>query len=101
MGYSVSALPCAACLQELSLDCSLWECCRRSKISKTFVVQNFLPLLSFNTKGAWWGSIVSIAVVTFIVVGAQINIFKGQLLYETLPFKIEQCDATAIANGIT
>ncbi|CRK91471.1 CLUMA_CG005138, isoform A [Clunio marinus] len=48
----------------------------------------------FNTKGALWGSIVSITIVTIITVGAQINIYSGNLRYETLPFNIEQCDAS-------
>jgi Na+/proline symporter len=47
----------------------------------------------FNTTGALYGSIVSIVVVGFIMIGAQINIFQGNLRYETLPFNIERCDA--------
>lgn len=45
----------------------------------------------FNTKGALWGSIISIVVVGFIMIGAQINIYKGNLRYETLPFNVKNC----------
>lgn len=55
----------------------------------------------FNTKGALWGSIVSIVVVSVIAIGAQINIYEGNLLYETLPFNIEQCDAIKADGGFT
>lgn len=46
----------------------------------------------FNTKGALYGSIVSISVVSVIAIGAQISIFNGDLKYETLPFNVEQCE---------
>lgn len=55
----------------------------------------------FNTKGALWGSIVSIVVVSVIAFGAQFHIFEGNLLYETLPFNIEQCDAKTFENITT
>lgn len=55
----------------------------------------------FNTKGALWGSIVSIVVVSLIAVGAQTYIFEGQLKYETLPFNIEQCDVNRTVEGFT
>jgi hypothetical protein len=55
----------------------------------------------FNTKGALCGSIVSIVVVSVIAFGAQIAIFEGNLLYETLPFNIEQCDAKTIDGVMT
>ena len=54
----------------------------------------------FNTKGALWGSFVSIVVVSVIAFGAQIHIFEKNLLYETLPFNIEQCDAKTIDGVI-
>lgn len=47
----------------------------------------------FNTTGALWGSIISIVVVGYIMIGAQINIYKGNLRYETLPLHVGQCDA--------
>lgn len=56
---------------------------------------------NFNTKGALWGSILSLFVVSFIAVGAQINIFEGNILYETLPFNIEQCDAFNVTHEFT
>lgn len=56
----------------------------------------------FNTKGALWGSITSIVVVSVIAIGAQINIYEGNLRYETLPFNIEQCHTTSmLIDGIT
>ena len=54
----------------------------------------------FNTKGALWGAFVSIVVVSVIAFGAQIYIFEGSLLYETLPFNIEQCDAKTL-DGVS
>ena len=47
----------------------------------------------FNAKGAIWGSIVSLSVVSFIALGAQVHIYDGSLRYPTLPFDIEECDA--------
>jgi solute carrier family 5 (sodium-coupled monocarboxylate transporter), member 8/12 len=55
----------------------------------------------FNTKGALWGSIVSMVVVSVIAIGAQINIYEGNLLYETLPFNIEECKALGNIGGTT
>lgn len=52
----------------------------------------------FNTKGALYGSIVSIFVVSVIAIGAQISIFNGDLKYETLPFNIEQCEVVKSDN---
>lgn len=67
------------------------------------LTRNIFPQISrkFNTKGALWGSIVSIVVVSFIAVGAQINIYKGNLLYETLPLSIESCDAPTRIDTMT
>lgn len=55
----------------------------------------------FNTKGALWGSITSIVVVSVMVIGAQINIFAGKLRYETLPMSIEQCNVDTVLDGFT
>lgn len=55
----------------------------------------------FNTKGALWGSIVSILVVSVIAIGAQIHIYEGNLRYETLPFNIEQCDSDSRLHDVT
>jgi sodium-coupled monocarboxylate transporter 8/12 len=46
---------------------------------------------NFNTTGALWGSIVSLVTVAIIVIGAQVNIFRGSLRYPTLPFNVESC----------
>jgi solute carrier family 5 (sodium-coupled monocarboxylate transporter), member 8/12 len=53
----------------------------------------------FNTTGAMWGSIISIAIVSFIMIGAQINIYRGNLRYETLPFNVGNCSAGMYGNG--
>ncbi|CAO1405272.1 unnamed protein product [Diamesa tonsa] len=57
----------------------------------------------FNSKGAIWGSIVSLSVVSFIVFGAQVNIYDGSLRYPSLPFNIEECGAVnrTLSDGIT
>ena len=57
----------------------------------------------FNSKGAIWGSIVSLSVVSFIVFGAQLHIYDGSLRYPSLPFNIEECDAfnSTLSDGIT
>jgi Na+/proline symporter len=55
----------------------------------------------FNTKGALSGAIVSTIVVSVIAIGAQINIFEGNLRYETLPMNIENCDASTRMVGMT
>lgn len=55
----------------------------------------------FNTKGAFWGSIVSTVVVSVIAIGAQIHIFEGNLRYETLPMNIERCDVNSVLDGFT
>jgi solute carrier family 5 (sodium-coupled monocarboxylate transporter), member 8/12 len=46
----------------------------------------------FNTTGALWGSIISFVVVSIMMIGAQINIYQGNLRYQTLPFNVGQCD---------
>jgi sodium-coupled monocarboxylate transporter 8/12 len=46
----------------------------------------------FNTAGALWGSLISTTVVGFIMIGAQINIYRGNLRYETMPFAVDGCD---------
>jgi hypothetical protein len=46
----------------------------------------------FNTMGALWGSLISTTVVGFIMIGAQINIYRGNLRYETMPFTVDGCD---------
>lgn len=76
---------------------------RRPYFHRTNVTRTVFPQISqkFNTKGALWGSIVSIVVVSFIAVGAQINIYKGNLLYETLPLSIESCDAPTRIDAMT
>lgn len=92
-------------LQDLYLACSRWEWSPTGDvaqfISDTNSNQHHPQSLRFNTKGALWGSIVSIVVVSFIAIGAQINIFAGKLRYETLPFNIEQCDAPTRLNNLS
>lgn len=52
----------------------------------------------FNTTGAIWGSMISLVVVSFIMIGAQINIYRGNLRYETLPFNVELCTKELQSN---
>jgi hypothetical protein len=46
---------------------------------------------NFNTTGALWGSFVSLTITGAIVIGAQVNIYQGNLKYPTLPFNVESC----------
>ncbi|KAL7017711.1 hypothetical protein ACKWTF_010495 [Chironomus riparius] len=55
----------------------------------------------FNTTGALWGSVISLVVVSFIMIGAQINIYKGNLQYESLPFNVEQCTQMLQQSNVT
>lgn len=55
----------------------------------------------FNTTGALWGSIISIVVVGYIMIGAQINIYQGNLRYETLPLHVGQCEAQKYFFSLT
>lgn len=44
-------------------------------------------------QGALWGAISSLIVVSFLAVGAQLNIAAGNLKYPTLPFRVDGCAA--------
>lgn len=44
-----------------------------------------------NTKGVLSGAYVSLAIVSIIAIGAQLNVMGGNLKYPTLPFRTDGC----------
>ncbi|XP_024944571.1 sodium-coupled monocarboxylate transporter 2 isoform X2 [Cephus cinctus] len=52
-----------------------------------------------TTKGAVVGGITSLSLMTWIIVGAQWNMFKGKFSYKTLPLSTEGCDQSLLVNS--
>ncbi|XP_035773784.1 sodium-coupled monocarboxylate transporter 1-like [Anopheles albimanus] len=63
----------------------------------------FLGMFSphVNGKGAFWGAISSLLALSAIAVGAQLEILKGQLKYESLPFRYDGCDGFNVTGTET
>uniref|UniRef100_A0A1B0DBD6 Sodium/solute symporter n=1 Tax=Phlebotomus papatasi TaxID=29031 RepID=A0A1B0DBD6_PHLPP len=51
-----------------------------------------------NTTGARWGAYVSLAIVSGIVLGAQLNIMQGNLKYPSLPLNVHGCNSSDFGN---
>lgn len=50
-----------------------------------------------NKNGAFWGTVTSAVAVFGLVIGSQIMIKNGEIVYPKLPFSTEDCDVLGIA----